>query len=81
MIKNSTYIRSFTPLQRKHMQKIQDDEKIKTVPEILFFALNNYHEQKNEIERLKRIIEYKQRKIETLNSLQDGNIWPKRIKN
>ena len=74
MIKNSTYIRSFTPLQRKQMQKIQDDEKIKTVPEILFFALGNYQDQKNEIERLKRIIEYKQRKIETLNSLQDANI-------
>ena len=74
MIKKSTYIRSFTPLQRKQMQKIQDDEKIKTVPEILFFALDKYQDQQSEIERLKRLIEYKKRKIETLNSFQDGNI-------
>jgi len=68
MIKKSTYIRGFSELQRKQMQKIQDEQKIKTVPEILFFVLDKYQDQKQEIERLKRIIEYKQRKIETLNS-------------
>lgn len=74
MIKKSSYIRGFSELQRKQMQKIQDEEKIKTVPEILFFALDKYQDQKQEILRLKRIIEYKQRKIETLTNQNDANI-------
>lgn len=68
MIKNSTYIRSFTPAQRKQLEKVQDEEKIKTVPEILFFALENYIEQKKEIARLNRIIKYKQDKIDKLTN-------------
>lgn len=66
MIKNSTYIRGFTSEQRKNLEKVQTQEGFKTVPEILFFALDNYLDQKAEIERLKRIIEYKQKKIESL---------------
>lgn len=68
MIKNSTYIRSFSPKQRKNLEKIQADKGFKTVPEILFFALENYLDQKAEIERLKRIIDYKQKKIERLEN-------------
>ncbi|WP_376777441.1 hypothetical protein [Flavobacterium covae] len=68
MIKNSTYIRSFTPQQRKQLQEVQEAQGFKTVPEILFFALEQHLEQKKEIERLKRIIEYKQRKIEKLSN-------------
>ena len=68
MIKQSTYIRKFTPLQRKQLEAIEQKEKIKTVPEILFFALDKYHDQQKEIERLKRIIEYKQKKIEKLTN-------------
>jgi hypothetical protein len=67
MIKKSTYIRSFTPLQHKQLEKVAKEQNIKTVPEILFFALDNYLEQKNEIERLKRIIQLKQDKIEKIN--------------
>ncbi|MEN2415522.1 hypothetical protein [Flavobacterium mesophilum] len=70
MIKKSTYIRGFTKKQREQLEKVQQEEKIKTVPEILFFALDSHLEQKKEIERLNRIIEYKQRKIERLNLLQ-----------
>ncbi|WP_417365588.1 hypothetical protein [Flavobacterium beibuense] len=66
MIKNSTYIRSFTPKQRKQLEKVAEEQKIKTVPDILFFTLDQYLEQRNEIERLKRIITYKQNKIERL---------------
>lgn len=66
MIKNSTYIRSFTAEQRKNMEKVQADQGFKTVPEILFFALDKYLDQQTEIARLKRIIEYKQKKIERL---------------
>lgn len=67
MIKSSTYIRSFTPVQKKQLEKISEDEKLKTTPEILFFALENYFEQKKEIARLNRIIQFKQNKYEKLN--------------
>ncbi|MBY0485921.1 MAG: hypothetical protein K2P85_01820 [Flavobacteriaceae bacterium] len=69
MIKNSTYIRSFTPKQRKQLEQVEQQEKVlKTVPNILFFALDGYLDQKKEIERLKRIIEYKQKKIDNLKN-------------
>lgn len=68
MIKKSTYIRGFTQKQRQQLEQIQIEQKIKTVPEILFFTLDNYIEQKKEIERLNRIIQYKQNKIERLQN-------------
>lgn len=74
MIKKSTYIRSFTPTQRKQLESVQKEQNIKTVPEILFFTLDNYIEQKKEIARLNRIIQYKQKKIDDLNSKLDGSI-------
>lgn len=74
MIKKSTYIRSFTPKQLKQMQKIQDNEMINTVAGILLFALDKYEDHRNEILRLNRIIEYKQRKIENLINQDDANI-------
>jgi hypothetical protein len=66
MIKNSTYIRSFTSVQKNQLEIIAEDEKLKTVPEMLFFALENYLEQKKEIARLNRIIQIKQNKYEKL---------------
>lgn len=71
MIKESTYIRSFTPTQRKQLEKLEKEQSIKTVPEMLFFALDNYFEQKKDIERLNRIIKMKQDKIEKLDLLID----------
>ncbi|MFK7099489.1 hypothetical protein V3471_00640 [Flavobacterium oreochromis] len=68
MIKSSTYIRSFTPEQRKQLEEVASTKGFKTVPEILFYALEQHLEQNKEIERLKRIIEYKQKKIEKLNN-------------
>lgn len=68
MIKNSTYIRSFTKQQRSNLEKVQTAKGFKTVPEILFFALDKYLDQQTEIERLKRIIQYKQNKIERLEN-------------
>ncbi len=70
MIKKSTYIRSFSDKQRDQLEKVQIDQKIKTVPEILFFALDQFFEQKKEIERLNRIIVYKQNKIERIYSAE-----------
>ena len=70
MIKKSTYIRSFTDKQKEMLETLQSETKIKTVPELLFYALDIYFEQKKDIERLKRIIDIKQKKIE---KLKDGN--------
>jgi hypothetical protein len=70
MIKNSTYIRNFTSKQRKQLETVAAQEKIKTVPEILFFSLDHYLDQKKEIERLNRIIQYKQNKIIKLTNLE-----------
>ncbi|KIA99252.1 hypothetical protein OA93_06385 [Flavobacterium sp. KMS] len=67
MIKKSTYIRSFTATQQKQLEKVAKEQNIKTVPEILFFSLNSYLEQKQEIERLKRIIQLKKDKIDELD--------------
>lgn len=66
MIKKSTYIRKFTPKQIKQMEAIQEKEKIKTIPKILLFALEKYHEQLKDNARLNRIIQIKQNKIERL---------------
>lgn len=67
MIKESTYIRSFTPAQRKQLEQVEKEQNFKTVPEMLFFALDNYFEQKKDIERLKKIIKEKEEKISTMN--------------
>lgn len=67
MIKNSTYIRGFTAKQRKQLEHLQEQTKLKTVPDLLFYALDNYDDKQKEVERLKRIIEYKQKKIDALN--------------
>ncbi|MDL2143559.1 hypothetical protein QQY79_13595 [Flavobacterium tructae] len=68
MIKKSTYIRSFTALQQKQLEKVGKEQNFKTTPEILFFALDSYLEQQKEMERLNRIIKLKQEKIELLDS-------------
>lgn len=67
MIKNSTYIRKFTNQQRKQLLLVQEQTKLKTVPDILFYTLDNFLSQKADIERLLRIINYKQTKIDNLN--------------
>ncbi len=68
MIKESTYIRKFTTVQRKQLEIVANEQGFKTVPEILFFSLENYIDQRKEIERLNRIIQYKQKKIDNLNN-------------
>lgn len=68
MIKNSTYIRSFTKQQKKQLEQVAQEQNLKTATDILFFALDNYIEQKKDIERLNRIIQLKQKKVEKLQS-------------
>lgn len=76
MIKKSTYIRSFTPKQVRMMEQIQaTNKKLKTVPDILFFTLENVADLQKDVERLNRIIVLKQKKIDQLNEkISDANI-------
>lgn len=71
MIKNSTYIRNFTPKQRSQLETVAESKKLKTVPEILFYSLDKYLDQEKEIARLNRLLEYKQKKIEKLTNPKD----------
>jgi len=68
MIGNSTYIRSFTAKQRKQLEHLAAENKLNTVPEILFFALEKAIELKQDNDRLHRIIALKQKKIESLQN-------------
>lgn len=68
MIKNSTYIRSFTKQQKKQLEHVAQEQNLKTATDILFFTLENYLEQKKDIERLNRIIQLKQKKVEKLQT-------------
>ena len=68
MIKNSAYIREFTPKQRQQVENIATEQKIKNANEVLLFALDQYQEQKQDIARLNRIIAIKQSKIERLEN-------------
>lgn len=67
MIKKSTYIRSFTPAQQKQLEKVGKDQNFKTTPEILFFSLDKYLEQKKDIEKLNATIQSKRDEIFQLN--------------
>jgi len=62
MIKYSTYIRKFTAKQKKQLEAVAAAKKLKTVPDILFFALENYIELVKDVARLNRIIEMKHKK-------------------
>lgn len=69
MIAKTTYIRSFTAKQRKQMETVKkNNKKLNTVPKILFFVLDKHQELLDDVARLNRIIEYKQKKIDNLNS-------------
>jgi len=66
MIKDSAYIREFTPEQKRQLQAIADAQDIASAKNVLLFALEQYQAQQNEIARLKRFLEMKQKKIEAL---------------
>ena len=75
MIKSSTYIRKFTEKQVKQMEQVKTtNNKLKTVPDILFFALDNFTDLQKDNERLKRLIDLKQKKINNLTAGTDANI-------
>lgn len=66
MIKNSAHIRKFTPEQKKQLEAISVAQDIPTANNVLLFALDKYQQQLNEIDRLKRFLDMKQKKIEAL---------------
>lgn len=69
MIKKSTYIRKFTLKQVRLMEQLQAQNKqLKTVPDILFFALERSVELEKDLARMKRFNEIKQARIELLNN-------------
>jgi hypothetical protein len=71
MIKPSCYIRNIKPKQLQQLEQLQAKfPTLKTVPRLLFFALYEYFDQQKEIDRLKRIIAYKQAKIERLQNAE-----------
>lgn len=63
MIKSQIYIRKLTPEQKKQLEVIASEQKLKNGTDVFFHILEQYNEHKNEIARLKRINEYKQKKI------------------
>ena len=72
MIKKSTYIRSFTDKQFKQLQEIEKKQGFKTVPDILFFSLDQYLKQVKEIEELKKTIASQKEEIYQLKSIIDS---------
>lgn len=59
MVKKGTNIRAFTPKQKQQMEAIAAEQKLKTAPDILFFALEGYTELRQQNVRLMRILETK----------------------
>lgn len=54
--------------------EIQAISKLRSVTQLFFFALEQYLEQRKDIERQARIIEYKQKKIDALNERLNAGI-------
>ncbi|MFY0481645.1 hypothetical protein ACI6PS_03495 [Flavobacterium sp. PLA-1-15] len=74
MIKKSTIIRNLNEKQIKQLQEVQERNKIKSTSKTFLFVLDNYLDQQKDIERLKRIIDLKQKKIDNLKSENDASI-------
>lgn len=66
MIKSQIYIRKITPKQKKQLEAISVEQNLKNGTDVFFHILEKYFEQKSDIARLNRIIEYKQKKINRL---------------
>lgn len=71
MIKNSAYIRDFSPETKALLEQLSAELKMKNASDIFLYALEQFRDNKNEIARLKRLIEYKQKKINALTGNND----------
>lgn len=74
MIKNSTYIRQFTPEQKTQLNEIAQQEGFKNATDVLLYVLSRHQDNVNQLDRLKRFNERKTEKIaelqEQLNNLK-----------
>lgn len=66
MIKDSCYIRKISKKHKEMLQLMEEETGLKKTPDLLFKALESWEESKKDNERLKRLIEYKQKKIDRL---------------
>ena len=66
MIKNSAYVREFTPEQKKMLEAIALTQKLKNATDVFLFTLEQYNDSQQEIARLKRLLILKQNKINAL---------------
>lgn len=66
MIANSCYIRQLSALEKDLLCQVQDLCGLSTTPALLRYCLKAFLEQRRDVQRLERIIAYKQRKLEAL---------------
>lgn len=68
--------------QKEQLEQVAQEQNLKTVPDILFFALDQYLETKNDVERQQRITEIVKRKVKALEeSKAELELKLKEIKN
>jgi len=70
MIKKSAYIREFTQEQKKLVEQVAAEHKIKNANDVLLFVLEQHYPLKNERDRYIRFNEMKQKKINALTGVQ-----------
>jgi endonuclease III len=73
MVKEQVYIRKLSHADKAALQSIIDATGLPTAKSALLYALHACADDKNEIARLNRIIEYKQKKIERLQGVGESN--------
>jgi len=73
MIKNSAYIRKFTPEHKRLLEAIAAEHKIKNANDVLLFVLEQHYSLKNERDRFIRFNDMKTKKIEALNKQVHAN--------
>lgn len=70
MIKNSTYIKKFSPRHKELLEQLSAELKMKNASDILLHCLEQFVDNRNEIARLKRFLVLKQNKINALTGDQ-----------
>lgn len=72
MIKNSVEIRKFTPEQKAQLEAVAKEQGLKNATDVFLFVLDKYRDHVNELARKDWIINYKQKKIERLETPKTG---------
>lgn len=71
MIKSSCYIREFSEKEKKQLENISNITGLKTAKEVFLYCLDSQSDHENTIARLNRLLEYKQKKINQLQNIED----------